>query len=83
MANDNFLNLITKLSEALLSSKKEPQKSAYKPENGQKQDAKPSFGGDFSSKSQTVISPKQSVVEMLRNHERLSKQIDANARKDM
>ncbi len=81
MANDNFLNLLTKLSEALLSSKKE-QKSAYKPENAQKQDAKPSFGGDFSSKSQTVISPKQSVVEMLRNHERLSKQIDTNARKD-
>ncbi len=75
MAN-NFLNLITKLSEALLNSKKEPQKSAYKPETDKNNNAKPSYYGDFSAKSQTVISPKQSVVEMLRNHEKLSKRID-------
>ncbi len=75
MAKDDFLNLIVKLTEAFKNSGKKDEKPAYKPENGS--NGNPSFHGDFSSKSQNVVSPKQSVVEMLRRHEEISRKIES------
>lgn len=75
MAKDDFLNLIVKLTEAFKNGGKKDEKPAYKPENGSS--GKPSFYGDFSSKSQNVVSPKQSVVEMLRRHEEISRKIES------
>lgn len=85
MASNNFINLITKLSEALLTGSQKSEKSGYKPENASKTrqspDGNPSSKGDFNYKSQTTVSPKQSVVEMLRRHDALSKKIDAENEK--
>lgn len=80
MANDKLINLISKLADVFLSVPKKEQKPVYKPENAQ--NGTPSFGGDFSSKFQNVISPKQSVVEMLRRHEELSKKISMRSEKE-
>lgn len=83
MANDKLINLISKLTDVFLSAPKKEQKPAYKPENAKNTpNGRPSFGGDFSSKAQNVISPKQSVVEMLRRHEELSKKISEREKKE-
>ncbi len=85
MPNNNFINLLSKLSEALLSSGQKNEKAGYKPVNDQKSTdglfGKPSVNGDFSSKSQPYVSPKQSVVEMLRRHDEISRKIDADKTK--
>lgn len=78
MANDNFINLITKLTEAFSAMPKTKQKSGNKPENGTF--FKPLCGGDFQKSGQNVISPKQSAVEMLRRHDEISKKIDQSVK---
>lgn len=82
MPNNNFINLLTKLSEALISGGKKDEKAGYKPVNDQKTNessgGKPSTNGDFSSKSQQTVSPKQSVIEMLRRHDEISRKIDTD-----
>ena len=73
--NDNILNLISKLVEGVFLKPREgdknPQKPVYKPINAhfnEKQGQKPREGGG--------LSPKQSLIEMLRRHDALSKKID-------
>ncbi len=78
MANNDFFNLLTKLSEAILSKPKNREKSGNKPVNAS---FTPSYGGDFSSKSPNRVSPKQSVVEMLRRHDEISRKIDLEEKK--
>lgn len=78
MANNDFFNLLTKLSEAILSKPKNSGKSGNKPVNAS---FSPSYGGDFSSKSPNRVSPKQSVVEMLRRHDEISRKIDLEEKK--
>jgi len=78
MAND-FFNLITQISNALLSAKNQ-QKSGYKPKNAENP---PSTFGDFTTFDKNVISPKNSVVEMIKRHDQLSKKIDKqNSKQD-
>ncbi len=81
MKNDNFYNVLSKLTEALLGSSKNKQKSSNKPENATNTGGgKPSFGGDFTVKDAYTVSPKQSVMEMLRRHDEISKKIDLNTK---
>lgn len=81
MLNDNFYNVLSKLAEALSGSSKNKQKSGNKPENSAKTSGgKPSYGGDFTTKDTYTVSPKQSVMEMLRRHEEISKKIDRNTK---
>lgn len=79
MANNDFFNLLTKLSEAILSKPKNAEKSGNKPVNSL---FTPSYGGDFSPQSQKRVSPKQSVVEMLRRHDEISRKIDLEEKKE-
>lgn len=83
MQNFNIGDIAKALAQvfsALPKSAQNSGKSAYKPVNGTDggttSQQKLSFGGDFSSKAQNKISPKQSVVEMLHRHDELSKKID-------
>lgn len=78
MPNDNFINLLTKLTEAFSAMPKTKQKSGNKPENATF--STPSNGGNFSKNGQNVISPKQSAVEMLRRHDEISKKIDKSVK---
>ena len=85
MSNTNLLSLLTKLSKVLLLNPngKSPNgaaqspKSTYKPVNNKKTEGfTPSIGGDFTTQSQSFISPKQSAIDMLNRHTSLSKRID-------
>lgn len=80
MANNDLFSLITKLSEALLSKPKSGDKSGNKPVNASF--STPSYGGDFSAADKNKVSPKQSVVEMLRRHDEISRKIDREEKKD-
>ena len=87
MQNTTLINLLTKLTSAMLGATKKDngstaqntQKPTYSTVNGTKTQAqRPSIGGDFSAQSNNFVSPKQSAIDMLNRHSQISKRIDKN-----
>ncbi len=85
MKKFNLMDFISKLGAAALNAPNSAvkadgkdcvEKSAATGEGSIKGTAP--IGGDFKNQGDRYISPKQSVVEMIRRHEALSKRIDKN-----